>query len=132
MPFTVIVEIFVLLAPPQTPAAAHPEPTCATLDQATESIASRTRPIHFLGYLRIPLQLHLGFVIHVRHAECRRFTPHPLTGRPVVATSFEGAQGRFVLLTISGESKLAIVVARVPGIDAVGQDVADRCWLPDL
>src|SRR5262249_52692456 len=29
-------------------------------------------------------------------------------------------------------SKLAIIVARVPGIDAVGQDVPDRCWLPDL
>jgi len=37
-----------------------------------------------------------------------------------------------VVLTISGESKLAIVVARVPGIDAVGQDMPDRGWLPDV
>jgi hypothetical protein len=78
------------------------------------------------------LQLHLGFVIDGRQDKCRRLTPHPLTGRPVVATSFEGVQNRLVLLTISGESKLAIIVARVPGIDAVSQDIPDRCWLPDL
>ena len=130
--FTVIGEILGLLAAPHTPAPSHAEPTVATFDQATEQIAARARLIHFLGNLRIALQLYLGFVIDVRHNECRRLTPDPLTGRPVVTTSREGAQFRFVLLTISGESRLAIVVACMPGIDAIGQDIPDRCWLPDL
>ena len=79
MPLTVVGEIFVLLAPPKTPAAAHPEPTFATFDEATEQIASRTRLIHSLGDLRIAWQLHLGFRIHLRHDEGWRLTPDPLT-----------------------------------------------------
>jgi hypothetical protein len=132
VPFTLIIEIFGLLAAPHTPAPAHAEPTFATFDQATKQIAARTRPICFLGDLRIALQLHLGFLIDVRHDEGWRLTPDPFTGRPVAPTGFEGAQLRFIFLTIPGESRLAIVVARVPGIGAVGQDVPDRCWLPDL
>jgi hypothetical protein len=120
VPFTIVIEIFGVLAPPQTPAAAHPEPTFTTFDEATEQIASRTRLIRSLGDLRIALQLHLGFLIYIGHDERRRLTPNPLTGRSVAATGFEGAQLRFLFLTIPGERRLAIVVARVPSIGAVG------------
>src|SRR5262249_53708309 len=99
---------------------------------ATEQIASRTRLIRSLGDLRIALQLHLGFLIYLWHDERRRLTPDPLTGGPVAAPGFEGAQLRFSFLTLPWERRRAIVIARMPGIGTVGQDVPDRCWLPDL
>ena len=49
----------------------------------------------------------------------------------VAASGLEIVHVRFVGFAIFGQHGLAIVVARLPGLDMIGQDVSHRRRLPD-
>src|SRR5215470_18900688 len=127
MPCAVIVQVFIGLADffagVDIPATDHPEATLPTFDQPPQQVAARTRPIHFLGDRRIALQLALGLLKHLLGEESWRLTPDPLGIRAITPAGGERVQLGFLLLPIAREGRLTIVVARLAGIDAVGEDI---------
>jgi hypothetical protein len=78
------------------------------------------------------LQLALGLLKHLLGEESWRLTPHPRGVRAITPAGGERVQLGFLLLPIAGEGRLTIVVPRLSGIDAVGQDIPHRRRLPNL
>jgi hypothetical protein len=72
----------------------------------------------------------LGFLKQVRGKQGRRVTPNPVALGPIMAAGFQGAVRRTGVLAVPGKPRLSIVIARLPGIDPMGQDSADGSRLP--
>jgi hypothetical protein len=99
MSCAVIVQVFIgladFLAGVDIPATDHPEATLPTFDQPPQQVAARTRPIHFLGDLRIALQLALGLLKHLAVHLHSADKYHRLTRSTVTRTKSPRREGYY-------------------------------------
>ena len=74
----------------------------------------------------------LRFLKQLQRDDGRSFAEHPFALGTVTAPSLEITQLALVGFAILRDHRLPIVITRLPGVDAVGQNVAHRRRLPDL
>jgi hypothetical protein len=128
-----IVQVFIALLPhTDVVATSHRQATFATFDEAPEQVAAGTRPIHFPGALSIATQLELRFGKDLWADHRRGLTPDPLGLWAVVTPGCQRGQLGFGFLAILRDARLPIVIAGLPSIDLIRQDMPDRRGLPDL
>jgi hypothetical protein len=121
-----------LLSHTHVVAASHGQATCATFDEAPEERAAGTRLRHCPGALRIATQLKWRFRKDLGGENRRGLAPDPLALWARGTPCREGAQLPCGLLAILRDARLPIVVAGLPSIDLIRQEIPDRCGLPDL
>jgi hypothetical protein len=132
LPSTRILQIRVCFADAPWPVAAHPQPACPTWHQPPQPGAAAGGLIALVGQCGVALSWHLGFREPLVRDDRRGVTPDPFGLRSIVAAALERVQVSFSRLPRSGHDELAIIVARLPGRDAVGQQGSDAGRMPDL
>src|SRR5262249_45651540 len=80
----------------------------------------------------ITSQLPLGFVKQLDRDNRWCFAPNPCALWAIATPRLERPELVFCGLTILGDDSLSIIVPCLPGIDVIGEDVADRGHLPDV
>jgi hypothetical protein len=132
MPSTLIVQILIFFTDALLPVTNHSQPTLPTCNESPQQVAAGGGLIQLVGQCSVALQLHLSFVKQLGRDDRGGIAPHPLGWRSIAAAGFKRVELCDIPFAIARRGGLTIIVTGLSGINAVGQERADRGRMPDV